>query len=116
MKKIIAAGLAVLLIGGSATAAMAAPYHRSGHANYGSYYRHDRGGNVAGAAIAAGILGLAIGAIASSQSHDYYAPVYAPPPPPVYGYGAYRAPVYPYAAPAYGYGYRGTSVNLGFGF
>ncbi len=115
MKKILAAGLAMLLAGGSATAAMAAPYHSYGRANYGSYYRHDRGGDVAGAAVAAGILGLAIGAIASSQSHDYYAPAYAaPPPPPVYGYGAYNAPVYPYAAPAYGYG--GTSVNLGFRF
>jgi hypothetical protein len=115
MKKIIAAGLAMLLVGGSATAAMAAPHHSYGHTNYGSYYRHDRGGDIAGAAVAAGILGLAIGAIASSQSHDYYAPVYAaPPPPPVYGYGAYAAPVYPYAAPAYGYG--GTSVNLGFRF
>jgi hypothetical protein len=116
MKKILAVGLATLLVGGTATAALAAPHHSYGHSNYGGYYRHDRGGNVAGAAVAAGILGLAIGAIASSQSHDYYyAPSFAaPPPPPVYGYGVYRAPVYPYAAPAYGY--AGTGVNLGFRF
>jgi hypothetical protein len=115
MKKILAAGLAVLLVGGTATAAMAQPYRNYGHENYSSHWRHDRRGDVAGAAIAAGILGLAIGALASSQNHDYYAPAYAaPPPPPVYGYGAYAAPVYPYAAPAYRYG--GTSVNLGFRF
>src|SRR5690348_8900709 len=115
MKNILAAGLAVLLVGGTATAAMAQPYRNYGHANYSSHWRYDRRGDVAGAAIAAGILGLAVGALASSQSHDYYAPAYAAPPPlPVYGYGAYAAPVYPYAAPAYRYG--GTSVNLGFRF
>ena len=116
MKKILAAGLAVLLVGGTATAAMAQTYRNSGHADYSSHWRYHRGGDVAGAAIAAGILGLAIGALASSQSLDYYyaAPAYAAPPPPVYGYAAYAAPVYPYAAPAYRYG--GTSVNLGFRF
>ena len=115
MKKILAAGLAVLLVGGTTTAAMAQPYRNYGHADYTSHWRHDRGRDVAGAAIAAGILGLAIGALASSQSHDYYAPAYAAPlSPPVYGYGAYAAPIYPYPAPVYRYG--GSSVNLGFRF
>ena len=57
MKKILAATLAFSLLG--ATAASAAPY--------GHYGRGDNGG----AAIAAGIGILALGAILASQHHDY---------------------------------------------
>ena len=86
----VAAGAAALSLVAAATTASADP----------RYYRHhrDRGGDVAAAAIAAGIVGLAVGAAISDGDHRdrrygyddrrYY----APPPPPRYGYG-------------YGYGY-----------
>lgn len=79
--------------------------------------RHYRGGN-AGAAVAAGILGLGVAAaIASSRSNRdyYYAPGYSYP---AYGYNAYPAysygyaqPVYPRYAPRYPYatGYYGPT-------
>jgi hypothetical protein len=86
--------------------------------------RHYRGGN-AGAAVAAGILGLGVAAaIASSRSNrnHYYAPGYAYPAYgysygaypaysayPVYSYG-YAQPVYPRYAPRYPYaGYYGPT-------
>lgn len=116
MKRVLAITTAVLLLG--STAAMARGYHPEHNWNRGYYGHHD---NDAGAAIAGGILGFALGALATSQNHDYYAPAYAAP---AYGYqgynyGAYGAPPYGYgnyAAPGYGYGYGGSSVNLGFGF
>lgn len=88
----IAAGVAAVSLV-TATAASADP----------RYYRHhhrDRGGDVAAAAIAAGIVGLAVGAAISDNDRGdrryyddrYYGRRYAPPPPPRYGYG-------------YGYGY-----------
>jgi hypothetical protein len=117
MKRVLSITTALLLLG--STAAMARGYEGYNH-SYRSYGYHDRGGNIAGAAVAAGIVGLALGALATSQSH-YYAPAYVAPP--AYGYygaPAYAAPAYRYAPPAYGYargyGYGGPSLSLGFGF
>ncbi|UAL09787.1 hypothetical protein [Caulobacter segnis] len=86
----VAAGVAALSLV-TATAASADP----------RYYRHhrDRGGDVATAAIAAGIVGLAVGAAISDGNRNdryddrYYGRRYAPPPPPPrYGYGYGYAP------------------------
>src|SRR5665213_1398816 len=94
MRKTLAAGLAALTFGGAVaaaalpTAAAARDFHGSSHGGYhGGYDRH-RGGN--GAAIFAGVAGLALGAaLADSGHHSYYRGGYG------YGY-----------APGYGYGYR----------
>jgi len=86
MKKILTGGLAALTLGGvvlgGATQASARDWDH-----------HDNGG----AAVAAGIAGLAIGAAIAGSDHGYYAPA------PVY-YGA-PPPAY-YAGPAY-YSYSG---------
>ena len=90
MRKIIASGLAAAtLLGGVSMGSTAS-------AQYRHYYRH--GGN-AGAAVAAGIAGLAVGA-ALADSHPYYGrPYYGRP----YGYyyGRPRCRIYtvwdPYA-------------------
>ena len=106
MKRVLSITTALLLLG--STAAMAQGY-RGSYNNYRDYGYHDRGGNVAGAAIGAGILGFALGALATSQNHHYYGDS-------GYGYaGRDAAPIGPaYGAPGYGYG--GTSLSLGFGF
>jgi hypothetical protein len=84
MRKTLAAGLAALTFGGAVAAAAvpataeARPYHHG--------YSHHRGGDAAGAAIVAGIAGLALGAALSDNHPHYYSRSY-------YGY------------PAYGYGY-----------
>jgi hypothetical protein len=83
----VAAGLAAVSLVAAATTASADPRY---------YYGHRGHGDTAAAAVAAGIVGLAVGAaIADSGHHDrYYERVYAPPPPPpppprYYGYGYY---------------------------
>lgn len=85
----VAAGAAALSLAAAATTASAD-----------SRYHHHRGrdGDVAAAAIAAGIVGLAVGAaISDGNRHDryydrgYYAP---PPPPPRYGYRYAPRPYY----------------------
>ena len=58
MKRVLSITTALLLLG--STAAMAQGY-RGSYNNYRDYGYHDRGGNVAGAAIGAGILGFALG-------------------------------------------------------
>ena len=59
-------------------------------------WRHGYRGNAGGAAIAAGIFGLAAGAIIASQANRAHAA-------PAYGYGQSYAPAY---APAYSQGYE----------
>ncbi len=77
-------------------------YHQQAQRAYYPQYRHGGGGNWAGAALAAGIIGLGVGAIvANSQPAYAYPPAYyaaptyyAPPP-------AYYAPPPVYVAPGY---------------
>ncbi|MBO9710997.1 MAG: hypothetical protein J7521_22585 [Caulobacter sp.] len=92
----VAAGVAALAMVAGATAASADPYRHG-------YYRGHRGDETS-AAIAGGIVGLALGAaIAGNSNTRYrsgYSYGYAPPPPPpprYYDYG--------YAPRPYGYGY-----------
>jgi len=85
MRKFITAGLAALTLAGGLGAASAnAQEWRGGH-------RHDG----SGAAVAAGIAGLAIGAAIASSSHDRYVDR-------GYGYGYDRG--YVYSAPVRAYG------------
>jgi len=97
MRKFLTATAAALALGGvtlGAAAPAEARYHGGWHGGYhGHYYRH--GG---GSALAAGIIGLGVGAaIASDRGYydrGYYGPAYygpayyaPPPPPPGYYYG-----------------------------
>src|SRR2546423_14677603 len=107
MKRVLSITTALLLLGSTAAMAQGYGYHGS-YNNYRGYGYHDRGGNVAGAAIGAGILGFAVGALATSQSHSYGpAYGYGPPgygynghgsPPP--GYNGRSAPAHPFPSPA----------------
>jgi hypothetical protein len=71
----------------AAPSAEARPYYPGRH----HYYR----GHGHGDAVAAGVAGLALGAIigAAASSPRYYGPP-AYYPPPAYGFGYYRGPVY----------------------
>lgn len=91
MRAVINGALAAALLAGSSLAGTA-PAEARDHT---------------GTAIAAGIIGLGIGAaIASSDHHDRYYDG---------GYNGYDAPVNYYAAPAYGYDY-GYGVSYGRGY
>jgi hypothetical protein len=77
MRKTLTAAMAAMTLGGAvcATAAPAQARDHGWHGGYGGYggygghyYRHDNGG----AAIAAGVVGLALGAALASNSHSYY--------------------------------------------
>ena len=100
MKKVLTGALAALTLVGAAAAtvtpAAAQPWRGGYHGGYGGYrggYGY-RGGWGPGAAVGAGILGLAVGA---SLAHPAYG----------YGYG-YGAP-----GPYYGgYGYYGCRTHL----
>ena len=90
MKRLIAASLALTLLG--TAAASAQPYHRGGFGGGYSrgWHRHDNGGALLGLGIGL----FALGAIAAASSHDRYYDryEYGPPPPPppppgYYGYG-----------------------------
>ena len=99
MRKALTAAMAAITMGG-AVLATAAPaeaqrYHGGGYYGGGRYYGHGR--NNDGAAVAAGVVGLALGAALASNSHPYYG----------HSYGYYGAPAYAYGyGPAYGYSYR----------
>jgi hypothetical protein len=96
MRRTLAAGLAALTFGGAVaaaavpTAAEARGYHGGGH-SYRSGYGY-RGHNNNGAAIVAGIAGLAIGAAIADGGHRSY-----------YRGGGYG---YGYSPGYYDYGYR----------
>jgi hypothetical protein len=83
MKKLIAGALAALAVTGgaaaTATPAVAAPWHG------GSY--HHGGGWGAGAAVGAGLVGLAVGAAIADHPHYAYGPGYYAPG--YYGSGYY---------------------------
>jgi len=101
MKKLLSITLALALLGGSATAAMAhgrgghgPPVHRGYYAQpygYGYGYRHRHRSDNAAAALGIGLLAFGLIALAAqNNARTYYAPprgYYAPPPPPPYGYG-----------------------------
>lgn len=100
MKRLIAATLALTLMG--STAAMARGWH--------GYHHHGHDG--AGAALALGLGIATLGIIAAANSHDRYYDrdygYYAPPPPPpgYYRYRGYYGPGY-YDRGYYGPGYYG---------
>jgi hypothetical protein len=90
MKKLLTTAVAAVTLAGAAAATAtpaAAQHYRGGYGGYHGYY----GGhyhNDAGPAIAAGVLGLALGAaIASNHSHGYYGGSY-------YGGGPYYGGYY----------------------
>ena len=98
MKRLLSVTLALALLGGSATAAMAhgrygPPVHRGYYAQpYGYGYGYRRHDNSA-AALGIGLLafGLIATLAAQNNARSYYAPppgYYGPPPAP-YGYGPY---------------------------
>jgi hypothetical protein len=105
MKKILTGGLAALTLGGAVLGGATTASARD-------WDHHNNGG----AALAAGIAGLAIGAaLASSSDHGYYDGYYAPAPayygPSYYGSGYYgSAPAYYQGANYYSY-YRGCRVE-----
>jgi hypothetical protein len=98
MKKILIGALAAATAAGALVAAAPASARDWNHDGW----HHDN----SGAAVAAGIAGLAVGAALASGDHGYYAPA-----PGYYsGYSGYYygspPPAY-YAGPSYGYGYYG---------
>jgi hypothetical protein len=73
MKKLLTTAVAAVTLAGAAAATAtpaAAQYYRGGyHGDYGGYHHHH---DNAGPAIAAGVLGLALGAAIASNGHSYY--------------------------------------------
>ncbi len=63
------AGLGIALAATALTAAAPADAQRWGRGGYGGYRHHNRGGNVAGAAVLGGILGLGVGAVIASNNN-----------------------------------------------
>ena len=111
MRKTLAALAAALTFGGAiAASATPADARSHGYGGYGGYYggyryyghRHD---NDAGVAVAAGVVGLALGAALASGSgrRGYYNNGY-------YDNGYYDGGYYGYGYPAYGYYDGGYSV------
>jgi hypothetical protein len=90
--------LATAATGLMATPAMAQPGWHGGRGWHGGGGWHGRGGGDAGAVIAGGILGVAVGAAIASEhrpyyggpAYGYYAPPPPPPPPPDYEGYYYR--------------------------
>ena len=72
MRKALTAAMAAITLGGAVCAA-AAPADARPHGYYGGhYYRHGNGG----AAVAAGVVGLALGAALASNHGPYYGHAY----------------------------------------
>ena len=98
MRKVITAGIAALTLGGALVGA-AVPANAQGYHH--GYYGHEggwhHGGNGAGVAVAAGLLGLAAGAAIASDHPRYYSER------PYYGGGYYGGGYYD---GGYGYGYE----------
>ena len=99
MKKLMSIVLALALVGGSATAAMAhgrpgygPPTHRGYHVKpYGYGHGHRHNNNAAALGIGLLAFGLIATLAAQNNARTYYGPppgYYAPPPPP-YGYAPY---------------------------
>lgn len=88
MKKILTAAIAAITLGGAVSATATAADAR-GWEHHG-YYRHGYGYG-GGAALVAGVAGLAIGAALASDHPHYYRSYYGP---------AYYGPAY-YGPPAY---------------
>ena len=90
MKRLIAATLALSLVGTVAASARGFDgYHGGGY--HGGGYSHGWHGRNDGALIGLGVGLFALGAIAAANSHDRYYDRYdygppPPPPPPAYGY------------------------------
>ncbi|MFI4964545.1 MAG: hypothetical protein ACHP9T_04175 [Caulobacterales bacterium] len=100
MRKALTAAMAAITLGGAVCAtAIPAQAHDWDHRSYGGYRHH--GGN-GGAAVAAGVVGLALGAALASNHNGYYRQGYYNG---GYGYeggsGDYGAPAYGYEYPAY---------------
>ena len=104
MRKTLTAAMAAIALGGAvcATAAPAQAEHYRGY-DGGGYYHRDRDNG--GAALAAGVVGLALGAAIASSNHGYSGRSY-------YDRGYYDRGYYDrgyydrgYYAPSYGYDY-----------
>lgn len=95
MRKTLAAALAALTFG-TAAAVAAAPSQAEARGYRSHYYRHDR--SDAGVAVAAGVVGLALGAALASNGGRYGSGYYEPYPS---GYGGYYGRPY-YGRPYYG--------------
>lgn len=94
MRKALTAAMAAITLGGAvcATAAPAQAQHYN-HGYYGGGHYYGHGYNNGGAAVAAGVVGLALGAALASSSHGYgYNAGYYPPP--AYGYSYGYVPAY----------------------
>lgn len=93
MRKSISAALAAVTFAGAVAAAAGSAEARP----YNDYYRHhSRGGGSTDTAIAAGVAGLAIGALLAGSSHRSQG---------YYSSGSYYGGRGYYDAPRYGYGY-----------
>ena len=104
--------LKALKIGVMATVAAASLATVAAPAQARDWDGYHRGGDATGAAIAGGVIGLALGAAIASSNHpsyDNYSYGYSDYSPAYYG-GGYYAPTY-YGGTSYGYGY-----NRGYGY
>jgi hypothetical protein len=104
MRKALTAAMAAITLGGAVCAtavpAQAQHYNRGHGGGYNGGHSYGHGYNNNGAAVAAGVVGLALGAAIASSNQGYYDRGYSS----GYGYnsGYYAPPPYAYGyAPAY---------------